>query len=208
MKARRSIWVLIALSLGVVFCFIFSKPVNADIYNVGNYTVTENGNVISATNQETGLSAYLNRDTGLLTDIDGTLSYVDINNDNGADYIPAFSSTDFLVASGLRPGVWNYVTTVTYNLGYLQSVQSFILGLIALIPSPASSYTSGASLALGGASLVNSKVTVKLTQYYDPAQSRKIKEVVVTYSNGRKVGSTSYVRDIFLNLYYALIFMY
>ena len=206
MKARRSIWVLIALSLGVVFCFIFSKPVNADIYNVGNYTVTENGNVISATNQETGLSAYLNRDTGLLTDIDGTVSYVKEN--NGVDYISAFSSSNLLATSGLRPGVWNYVTTVTYNLGYLQSVQSFILGLIALIPSPASSYTSGASLALGGASLVNSKVTVKLTQYYDPAQSRKIKEVVVTYSNGRKVGSTSYVRDIFLNLYYALIFMY
>jgi len=79
----------------------------------------------------------------------------------------------------------------------LTAGQSFILGLIALIPSPASSYTSGASLALGGASLVNSKVTVKLTQYYDPAQPRKIKEVVVTYSNGRKVGSTSYVRDIF-----------
>ena len=94
MKARRSIWVLIALSLGVVFCFIFSKPVNADTYNVGNYTVTENGNVISATNQETGLSAYLNRDTGLLTDIDGTVSYVKEN--NGVDYISAFSSSNLL----------------------------------------------------------------------------------------------------------------
>ena len=69
--------------------------------------------------------------------------------------------------------------------------------MIALKPSPASPYISGVSLALGGASLVNSNVTVKLTQYYDPAQLRKIKEVLVTYSNGRKVGSTSYVRDIF-----------
>ena len=185
------------MSLGLIFCFMLSKPVNADTYNIGNYTVTENGNVVSVTDQETGLSAYLNRDTGLLTDIDGTLSYVDINNDNGADYIPAFSSTDFLVASGLRPGVWNYVTTVTYNLEYVQSVQSFILGLIALIPSPASPYISAATSALGGASLINTNVTVKLSQYYDPAQPTKIKELVVTYSNGQKVGSTSYVRDIF-----------
>lgn len=197
MKAKKSTFALIVMSLGLIFCFMLSKPVNADTYNIGNYTVTENGNVVSVTDQETGLSAYLNRDTGLLTDIDGTLSYVDINNDNGADYIPAFSSTDFLVASGLRPGVWNYVTTVTYNLGYVQSVQSFILDLIALIPSPASPYISAATSALGGASLINTNVTVKLSQYYDPAQPTKIKEVVVTYSNGQKVGSTSYVRDIF-----------
>ncbi|MEZ7604740.1 hypothetical protein [Streptococcus parasanguinis] len=195
MKAKKSTFALIVMSLGLIFCFMLSQPVNADTYNIGNYTVTENGNVVSVTDQETGLSAYLNRDTGLLTDIDGTVSYVKEN--NGVDYISAFSSSNLLATSGLRPGVWNYVTTVTYNLGYVQSVQSFILGLIALIPSPASSYISGASLALGGASLVNSKVTVKLTQYYDPAQPRKIKEVVITYSNGRKVGSTSYVRDIF-----------
>ena len=96
------------------------KPVNADTYNVGNYTVTENGNVVSVTDQETDLSAYLNRDTGLLTDIDGTVSYVKVN--NGVDYISAFSRYNILATSGLRPGAWNYVTTVTYNLGNVQSV--------------------------------------------------------------------------------------
>ena len=195
MKAKKSTFALIVMSLGLIFCFMLSKPVNADTYNIGNYTVTENGNVVSVTDQETGLSAYLNRDTGLLTDIDGTVSYVKEN--NGVDYISAFSSSNFLATSGLRPGVWNYVTTVTYNLEYVQSVQSFILGLIALIPSPASPYISAATSALGGASLINTNVTVKLSQYYDPAQPTKIKEVVVTYSNERKVGSTSYVRDIF-----------
>ena len=48
-----------------------------------------------------------------------------------------------------------------------------------------------------GELLINTNVTVKLSQYYDPAQPTKIKELVVTYSNGQKVGSTSYVRDIF-----------
>ena len=79
---------------GVEVDFPKIKPVNADTYNIGNYTVTENGNVVSVTDQETGLSAYLNRDTGLLTDIDGTVSYVKEN--NGVDYISAFSSSNLL----------------------------------------------------------------------------------------------------------------
>ena len=102
MKAKKSTFALIVMSLGLIFCFMLSKPVNADTYNIGNYTVTENGNVVSVTDQETGLSAYLNRDTGLLTDIDGTVSYVKEN--NGVDYISAFSSSNLLATSGLRPG--------------------------------------------------------------------------------------------------------
>lgn len=94
MKAKKSTFALIVMSLGLIFCFMLSKPVNADTYNIGNYTVTENGNVVSVTDQETGLSAYLNRDTGLLTDIDGTVSYVKEN--NGVDYISAFSSSNLL----------------------------------------------------------------------------------------------------------------
>lgn len=66
-----------------------------------------------------------------------------------------------------------------------------------MVPSPASPYIGAASSALGGASLINTDVTVKLSQYYAPAQPTKIKEVVVTYANGRRVGSTSYVRNIF-----------
>ena len=126
MKARKSTFCANSHVFRTYILLYAFKPVNADTYNIGNYTVTENGNVVSVTDQETGLSAYLNRDTGLLTDIDGTVSYVKEN--NGVDYISAFSSSNLLATSGLRPGVWNYVTTVTYNLEYVQSVQSFILG--------------------------------------------------------------------------------
>lgn len=53
--------------------------------------------------------------------------------------IPSYNSNYSVQAttSGFKRGVWNYVTTVIYNLGYVQSVQAAMLKLIAVVSGPA-----------------------------------------------------------------------
>ncbi|HEM3172510.1 TPA: hypothetical protein U0921_000267 [Streptococcus suis] len=196
MKKSRKNFILPFIFLGILFTLFASRTVSADSGMVDNYIISDTGVVVSITNSETGLTAYLDRETGKITDIDGTVFYVKVNNSSEFDsQIP--NPYERVSIPGMKPGVWNYVTTHTYNLGTAQSVQSLILGIISLLPSPASPFIGGASTALGLSSLINSNVTVSVTQYYDPARPTVIKEVVKTYKNGQYVGSTSYVRNIF-----------
>ncbi len=200
MKNVKNILLTCTLILGLLFSFVYSKPVWAEDYTDGSFVVAENTGIITVTDQSTGLSASLDMNTGMLTDIDGSVSYVQVNNDYADNIsIPSYNSNYSVQAttSGFKRGVWNYVTTVTYNLGYVQSVQAAMLKLIAVVSGPVKPFVNGAAGTLGLAAAVNKNVTVKLSQYYDPAQPTKIKEVVTTYANGRQIGSTSYVRNIY-----------
>lgn len=197
MKMKRNIFGFMVVLLYSMICFIIANTTYADTYNIDGYTVSQNNNIISVTDSQTGLSAYLDITTGTLTDIDGTVSNVEVNNSH--DYIPDVSNGNSYsrATAGFRRGAWNYVTSTTYNLGYVQSVQAAMLKIMALVAGPAKPFINAAGAGLGLAAAVNKNVTVKLSQYYDPAQPTKIKEVVVTYANGKQIGSTSYVRNIY-----------
>lgn len=196
MTKNKNIFLIFFVALSLIFAFSNTKPVKAESQNFNNYIISDSGNIVSISDSKTGLTAYLDRNTGIITDIDG--KKISTSTVNLSEYYSEIPDPYLRMSiPGMKRGKWNYVTTHTYNLGQAQSVQSTLLGIIALLPNPASPFIGAASSALGVASLVNGNVTVKVTQYYDPARPSVIKENVKTYKNGRYVGSTTYIRNIF-----------
>lgn len=196
MKKNKCLFLSFFIALGLIFMLSPTELVKAETQNFGNYIVSDSGNVVSVLDSNTGLTAYLDRETGILTDIDGQQSIIPMI--NLSEYYSEVPNPYLRMnIPGMKRGKWNYITTHTYNLGKAQSVQSLLLGIIGLLPTPASPFIGAASSALGIASLVNSNATVKVTQYYDPAKPSVIKETITTYKNGQYVGSTTYVRSIF-----------
>lgn len=195
MVSKKSFFGITAMVM-LLACLLIPNKVTADTYVVNGYSITESNGMISVTDTDTGFTAYLDTDTGVLTDIDGTVSYVDINSDS--DMMFSLNSPT-LASSGFTPGVWNYVTTTRYNLGVIQSAQAGVLKLIALFPSPAKPYVNGLAWLFSMSALANKNVYVKVDQYYDPNQPSKIREVVTTYagSYNNPISSTAYVRNIF-----------
>ncbi|MGT2924255.1 hypothetical protein ACVR0O_03515 [Streptococcus caviae] len=59
MKMKRNIFGFVVVLLYSMICLIIANTTYADTYNVDGYTVSQNNNIISVTDSQTGLSAYL-----------------------------------------------------------------------------------------------------------------------------------------------------